>query len=442
MSTLGSFPSPAHSENFGHRAMFPTTHTASTMNNPTSNMLLPPNLPRYPSPQSGSTYTSSESPSFPLFPDSIIHHQLTMTQGHQVTPGQPTSYTSSQSSTQMLGDPAEPNTEPEVTSLAVDNLAKDFSLTEEQRLTLQTFLKFGKVGKGLPAADLLTQLYSTALMLHLENKHPKEDENDVQTIRAMINDLRIRLQTFSLSSTQNRLIHLVAHNKVYDPLRTCYMDIGTDVFVHLRANAEQLGFSNIMGNPAYEHALEGRVNKICSSVRNQFRQHIIDSITKKPISAADFTHNMNKTYCHPGGPEFNSQHILLRNIVLRRFVYDRHQIDWAVEEETESIEGDDNSEAPNKKRKRGGRVARGCDFWSLVDTWYKDQKKDLGKKLTDPRWKELLEEYTRYDESGFRETTGSSASSNGQNHMQTQSGSGTMTSGQGDSTLAALIGQT
>ncbi|KAJ3887148.1 hypothetical protein GG344DRAFT_81030 [Lentinula edodes] len=220
------------------------------------------------------------------------------------------------------------------------------------------------------------------------------------------------------------------------------MDIGKDVFVHLRANAEQLGFSNIMGNPAYEHALEGRVNKICLSVRNQFRQHIIDSITKKPISAADFTHNMNKTYCRPGGPEFNSQHILLRNIVLRRFVYDRRQIDWAVEEETESIEGDDNSEAPNKKRKRGGRVARGRDFWSLVDTWYKDQKKDLGKKLTDPRWKELLEEYTRYDESGFRETTGSSASSNGQNHMQTQSGSGTMTSGRGDSTLAALIGQT
>ncbi|KAJ4465920.1 hypothetical protein C8J55DRAFT_565912 [Lentinula edodes] len=127
---------------------------------------------------------------------------------------------------------------------------------------------------------------------------------------------------------------------------------------------------------------------------------------------------------------------------MRRFVYDRRQIDWAVEEETESIEGDDNSEAPNKKRKRGGQVARGHDFWSLVDTWYKDQKKDLGKKLTDPRWKELLEEYTRYDESGFRETTSSSASSNGQNHMQTQSGSGTMTSGRGDSTLAALIGQT
>ncbi|KAJ3832687.1 hypothetical protein F5878DRAFT_666338 [Lentinula raphanica] len=276
--------------------------------------------------------------------------------------------------------------EPEVTPLAVDNLAKDFGLDEEQRSILQTFLKFGKVGKGLPAADLLTRLYSNALIMHLENKRPKDDENTAQTLRAMVNDLRIRLQTFSLSSTQTKMIRLIAHDKMYDPLRTCYTDVGKDVFAHLQSNAEQLGFSNVIGNPAHENALEARVNKACSSVRNQFRQHIIDSITKKPISAADFTHNMNKIYCRPGGPDFNRQQILLRNVILRRFVYDNKQTIWAAEEDDDA-DGEQPPEGATKKRKRGGRVAKGQDFWSLVDAWYSEKKKDLGKKLSDPRWK-------------------------------------------------------
>ncbi|KAJ3823538.1 hypothetical protein F5880DRAFT_1731415 [Lentinula raphanica] len=330
------------------------------------------------------------------------------------------------------------NAEPEVTPLAVDNLAKDFSLTEEQRLLLQTFLKFGKVGRGLQAADLLTRLYSTAIILHLENKRPKEDENDLQTTRAMINDLRIRLQTFSLSPTQNKLIRLIAHDKIYEPLRTCYMDTGKDVFTHLQSNAEQLGFTNIIGNPAYESALEARVNKICSSVRNQFRQHIIDSITKKPISATDFTHNMNKTYCRPGGPDFNAQHILLRNIILRRFVHERRQMSWVSEEEEIDVDAGDVCEGPTKKRKRGGRVARGQDFWSLVDAWYREKKEELGKRLTEPRWKGLLEEYTRFDEAGFKSPTVPSSSANTLAPMQEVLPSAG--SSRGDSTLAALIG--
>ncbi|KAJ3829436.1 hypothetical protein F5880DRAFT_1697810 [Lentinula raphanica] len=330
--------------------------------------------------------------------------------------------------------------DPEVTPLAVDNLAKDFGLDEEQRSILQTFLKFGKVGRGLPAADLLTRLYTNALMLHLENKRPKDDENTVQTLRGLVNDLRIRLQTFSLSPTQTKLIRLIAHDKIYDPMRTCYIDIGKDVFAHLRANAELLGFSNVIGNPAYESALEARINKVCSSVRNQFRQHVIDSITKKPISAADFTHNMNKIYCRPGGPDFNQQYILLRNIVLRRFVYDNRQICWATEEDENEDADGDAPEGTTRKRKRGGRVAKGLDFWSLMDAWYDEKKKELGKKLSDPRWKLLLEDYAHFDEAGFKNVGSPSSSNSSRAPTPSEGHSGSHSLSRGNSTLAALIG--
>ncbi|KAJ3804500.1 hypothetical protein F5876DRAFT_70580 [Lentinula aff. lateritia] len=85
----------------------------------------------------------------------------------------------------------------------VDGLARDFSLTDVQRKIMQTFLHFGSVGQGLSKPDLLTRLYQLAITFDLENKRPKADGIDVQTMQAMMKDLKIRLeQTFSLTRSQ------------------------------------------------------------------------------------------------------------------------------------------------------------------------------------------------------------------------------------------------
>ncbi|KAJ3894364.1 hypothetical protein GG344DRAFT_41156, partial [Lentinula edodes] len=165
---------------------------------------------------------------------------------------------------------------------------------------------------------LSTRLLTLAVLFDMENQRPKEDENDHQNMRAMYKDLKIRLeQTFSLTSAQTKSIRLIAQEKIYDPLRTCYTGINQDVFDHIKTNAEVMRFSNIFGHPTYESTLEKAIKRACSSVRNAFRQHLRDSI-EKGIDAATFTYNMNKIYIRMAGPNYNQRLLLLRNVVLVR----------------------------------------------------------------------------------------------------------------------------
>ncbi|KAJ3887183.1 hypothetical protein GG344DRAFT_30126, partial [Lentinula edodes] len=122
---------------------------------------------------------------------------------------------------------------------------------------------------------LSTRLLTLAVIFDLENQHPKEDENDLQSMRAMWKDLKIRLeQTFLLTAAQTKSICLIAQEKIYDPLRTCYLGLNRDVFDYIKANSEEMCFSNVFGNAAYEDTLRKAIKKVCSSVRNAFWQHI------------------------------------------------------------------------------------------------------------------------------------------------------------------------
>ncbi|KAJ3912204.1 hypothetical protein F5877DRAFT_85068 [Lentinula edodes] len=313
-----------------------------------------------------------------------------------------------------------PSLTPVLTTQAVDNLAKDFCCTEAQRSVLHTVeSQFGSIGDGLSKADLSTRLLTLAVLFDMENQRPKEDENNLQNMRAMYKDLKIRLeQTFSLTSAQTKSIRLIAQEKIYDPLRTCYAGINRDVFDYIKTNAEVMHFSNIFGNPNYESTLEKAIKKAFSSVRNAFRQHLRDGV-EKGTDAATFTHNMNKVYIRMAGPSYNAHLLLLRNIVLRRFIFDNPNTLWAEEDPNQCDSATDignpspsaspevNGEStispppPKKLRTVGGRVVKGQDFWSLVDAWFVS-KKELGKKLTDPGWKKLLAEYVQFDEDGFR----------------------------------------
>lgn len=63
------------------------------------------------------------------------------------------------------------------------------------------------------------------------------------------------------------------------------------------------------------------------------------------------------------------------------------------------VDGEEESLEPARKRRRnaqdvsievpgrGGRVPNGKDFWSRVDSWFKDEIKKRGNDLTGPRWK-------------------------------------------------------
>ncbi|KAJ3912337.1 hypothetical protein F5877DRAFT_84919 [Lentinula edodes] len=381
-----------------------------------------------PHPYSTSTSTLRSalfSPSFntsiPLLPSSEHLSSFSL----PPSPSPPLSDNSPQSISQSprLQQP-QPPTAPVISVQAVDNLAKDFRCTEGQRSVLHSLVRFGSVGEGLSKADLSTRLLTLAVIFDLENQRPKEDENDLQSMRAMWKDLKIRLeQTFLLTAAQTKSIRLIAQEKIYDPLRTCYLGLNRDVFDYIKANSEEMRFSNVFGNAAYEDTLEKAIKKVCSSVRNAFRQHLRDSV-EKGTNVAIFTHNMNKIYIRMAGPNYNERLLLLRNVVLRRFIFDNPNVLWAEEDPNHDDSGPEPSNTGSgslpeihiaqeeslstplrsKKRKTAavGRVRKGQDFWSLVDAWFVS-KRELGKKLTDPGWKQLLEEYVEFDENGFRD---------------------------------------
>ncbi|KAF9072511.1 hypothetical protein BDP27DRAFT_1418126 [Rhodocollybia butyracea] len=282
--------------------------------------------------------------------------------------------------------------------LAVQNIAHDFQLSETQTDMLKTFVKLGSAGQGLSKPNLLTRLFHLALTIHYENQWPKDDQNDVQTLRGIVKDLKVWLEnTFSLTSDQIKNIRALAFDKVYDPLCTCYMAINADLFDYIKSHAEELHFGNVFGNPVYEQVVEQAIRKTCSSVRNGFRQHLQDSI-KNGISAAVFTHHMNALYLQPGGPKPNDQLILLRNIALHSDLL------WEEEKDGNNVDegGPEGSKPPAKRKKSSnGKKPKGHDFWSMVDEWYSDKMKTLGTKVTNSGWKQLLEEFVSFDEGGF-----------------------------------------
>ncbi|THV04276.1 hypothetical protein K435DRAFT_851101 [Dendrothele bispora CBS 962.96] len=315
---------------------------------------------------------------------------------------------------------------PIISLLAIENLANGFHLNAQQTHNLHTFVKMGSVGKGLDQADMLTHLYSLSVAFDQHNRR-FEGDNNIDTLRAMLKDLNTRLEmTFTLTSEQNKNVCLITLEMLYDPLRTCYLDINNAVFDHLKKHKNEMRLTNVFDNPAREKILESAITRSCSSIRNGFRQHIRDSVGKN-INLVTFTHQMNRIYLRPGGSKLNEKLLLLRNAILRRYIHDNPKVVWADEDgkaqgpvneigngESHSMEAVQTSnmtseEPPTKKRKlkeaAGSRVPKGQDFWSLIDKWFSEQQAKFGKRITGAGWKSYLEDIVRFDEAGFKLTS-------------------------------------
>ncbi|ESK81274.1 hypothetical protein Moror_8470 [Moniliophthora roreri MCA 2997] len=91
--------------------------------------------------------------------------------------------------------------------------------------------------------------------------------------------------------------------------------------------------------------------------------------------------------------------------VKRRFTVDNPDIVWADEDESGGQGGQDDSEAPKKRKKTnrsvGGRVPKGKDFWTLFDAFMDSKVKENGRKISDHAWKSYLSLLAHDDDAGF-----------------------------------------
>ena len=74
----------------------------------------------------------------------------------------------------------------------------------------------------------------------------------------------------------------------------------------------------------------------------------------------------------------------------RRFAWENKTILGVDEDELSENEDAAELEAPAKKRKRTlakGRIAQGDDFWSRVDSWFKEKIELWGSDFSGVNWK-------------------------------------------------------
>jgi len=70
------------------------------------------------------------------------------------------------------------------------------------------------------------------------------------------------------------VIRLVAQRFMWETGRITFKTLYLDVYDHLHKEKAVLRFTNVYGNPAREKVLIATIKRVCSSVRNGFREAV------------------------------------------------------------------------------------------------------------------------------------------------------------------------
>ncbi|KIN97130.1 hypothetical protein M404DRAFT_32591 [Pisolithus tinctorius Marx 270] len=205
--------------------------------------------------------------------------------------------------------------------------------------------------------------------------------NAHRNTQQLLADLQIRLKnTFTLSHEQKANVHIVAGDIIFEASRITFMTIHFDVESKVQQSQKELQFTNIYGNPAREKILMAYIKQQCSSVRNSFRELLRDSVIGDgTCTLSDFVFESAQRYKIGGPTSGLTPACTARLAILHHFAYENPELldrEEDVEDDSPPMEDDPGSwhhsaqEPQRKKRKCGGRVPRGEDFWSQVEKWF------------------------------------------------------------------------
>ncbi|KAJ7922126.1 hypothetical protein B0H13DRAFT_1551081, partial [Mycena leptocephala] len=269
-------------------------------------------------------------------------------------------------------------------------------------------VKLGSVNGGLTKADLSTRLFQMGLfMAHANESRHAAEQNNIENIAQPLDDLRIRLDD-GYTFTRDQMVRVLsqksiraqAQDIIYEPTCTSFTKMHLDQ--KLRDNKGTAKLTSVFGNPAREKILFPLVKRICSSVRHSFRQDIRNSICGDcPAMFADFTY-ISAMKFKRGGPGISldvgyRQETSTAPSWYRRFARENPTV-IGVEEVEGEVEDSRSSPAPATKKRKlstqtqgGGRIPKGKDFWSQVDTFFTKKITEFGtKNLQNAGWKEYV----------------------------------------------------
>ncbi|KIM36128.1 hypothetical protein M413DRAFT_31883 [Hebeloma cylindrosporum] len=285
---------------------------------------------------------------------------------------------------------------------------------------LHFFAQAGSVGQGLTQADLATRLIMLAATYEQSaEQHRKEKDQNVIDTKKVFEDLKVRLgETFKITDEQHVNIRTLAKDVIYEKGRMSVSFMQNDIWPALLREQGALKFTNIFGIPVREKVLKKAIQKTASGVRSTFREDILASVSPgSAMSLSKFTYEMAMKYKRGGAGENLDRGFTLRNALLRKFVLENLKIAQTPEAaDPENEDSDSTTSPPPQKRKHvaqntkksGGRIARGQDFWSLVDAFFTKLVKDWGRVLTAPSWKAYMDEVILEDNKRFDDQSNNS----------------------------------
>ncbi|KAI0258000.1 hypothetical protein BC834DRAFT_824156, partial [Gloeopeniophorella convolvens] len=124
-------------------------------------------------------------------------------------------------------------------------------------------------------------------------KGQQQLEHTRLSFQKMMNDFSTRLdETFTLTAEQRGTIRITAGKLIFEPGRINYMHLHTHVMTDLRQRQNELRLNNIFASLYRERQLAMAVKRICSSVRNGYREMLRDSVIgPSTMTLEDFIYN-------------------------------------------------------------------------------------------------------------------------------------------------------
>ncbi|KAJ7821504.1 hypothetical protein B0H13DRAFT_1920674 [Mycena leptocephala] len=268
-----------------------------------------------------------------------------------------------------------------VSQLFIDNVAREFGLPAAQRPTYILVLRrvdfAGIRQRWTHQGHLSTRLFQMGLfMAHANESRRAAEQNNIENMPSFSMTFVSASMMDTPSPETNEEHPCSGQDIIYEPTRTSFMKMHLDVIQKLCDNKGTAKLTSVFGNPAREKILFPLVKRICSSVRNSFRQDIRNSICGDSPLLGRFTYTSAMKFKR-GGPGISLDvGYSVHNAILKRKLSTQTQ--------------------------GGGRIPKGKDFWSQVDTFFTKKITEFGtKNLQNAGWKEYTKDTIRMDEIHF-----------------------------------------
>ncbi|KAK1219813.1 hypothetical protein PQX77_017441 [Marasmius sp. AFHP31] len=296
--------------------------------------------------------------------------------------------------------------------LRVKEMAWDSELTERQRERVVTIASIpSMLGEDVPKSITLMIAMSTTSYFKDLNES-KKNNKELGGFQAVLKEMNATPEkNFSFTPDQESDIHALLRYHAWNPYCLNHRKgLEECVLKYIVKNAEALGFAHITKRPHCVLLLKKEIGDKARQVRNLLRQQVQDSVDiQNVVPLQTFVSQLGPKFVYPGAEGYASNGVTLSYgckhlVICRHFVVENPDIVWAEDESTQAM-----NQEPVQKRARktnvtkaaGGRVAKGQDFWSLFNRFMQDKVKELGSKISEPRWNSYIAELCGADRAHF-----------------------------------------